>query len=413
MKLDVAAHAGADSFTAGEANSMQFARTGDAGGVTSVNGSTGVVVLAMKDIGAGAEQDVASSTTTDLTASPAFRYRITGTNAITALTLGNNKWALLRFAAALTLTYNATSLILPTAANIATEAGDTALITSDGSGNIRVVAYQRASGEPLTLGTKVRERLTADRTYYVRSDGSDSNTGLVNSSGGAFLTLNKARDAILALDLAGFTATIKMGNSATLTAGLSWTKPPVGGPVILEGDTSTPANTIISVTSGNAVEVKCNMQLSVKHVELRTTTSGNGIHAEGPGARIAILAGVRFGATADWQAQAKNGGYISNAGASYNVTGAAKGHFSALRNGVIDIVGALTVTVSGTPAMSVAFAQATEGGGLNATSVTFSGSATGVRYSATLNGVIQTGGGGASYFPGNSAGSTATGGQYA
>jgi hypothetical protein len=44
--------------------------------------------------------------------------------------------------------------------------------------------------------------------------------------------------------------------------------------------------------------------------------------------------------------------------------------------------------------------------------VTFSGNATGARYSALLNGVLYTGGGGANYFPGNAAGSTGSGGQY-
>jgi hypothetical protein len=41
-----------------------------------------------------------------------------------------------------------------------------------------------------------------------------------------------------------------------------------------------------------------------------------------------------------------------------------------------------------------------------------SGGATGKRYVAELNGVINTFGGGANYFPGNVAGTTATGGQY-
>jgi hypothetical protein len=41
------------------------------------------------------------------------------------------------------------------------------------------------------------------------------------------------------------------------------------------------------------------------------------------------------------------------------------------------------------------------------------GSSSGTRYSATLNGVINTSGGGATAFPGNVAGSTSSGGQYA
>jgi hypothetical protein len=51
-----------------------------------------------------------------------------------------------RFAAALTLTHNATSLILPGAANITTAAGDVGIFTSDGSGNWRCINYETAAG---------------------------------------------------------------------------------------------------------------------------------------------------------------------------------------------------------------------------------------------------------------------------
>jgi hypothetical protein len=50
----------------------------------------------------------------------------------------------LRFSGALTLTYNATSLILPGAANITTAAGDTLEAVSLGSGNWVVTVYQSA-----------------------------------------------------------------------------------------------------------------------------------------------------------------------------------------------------------------------------------------------------------------------------
>jgi hypothetical protein len=45
--------------------------------------------------------------------------------------------------------------------------------------------------------------------------------------------------------------------------------------------------------------------------------------------------------------------------------------------------------------------------------MTFTGSATGPRYRADSLGLIQTNGAGATYLPGNSAGSTSAGGQYA
>lgn len=71
----------------------------------------------------------------------------------------------------------------------------------------------------------------------------------------------------------------------------------------------------------------------------------------------------------------------------------------------------LTITITGTPAFS-AYAGAYFGGILLANGCTFSGSATGSRYSVSSNAVIFTNGAGANYFPGDSAGSVATGGQY-
>jgi hypothetical protein len=48
----------------------------------------------------------------------------------------------------LTLTHNATSLILPGATNITTAANDTALLISEGSGNWRCWSYTRAATAP-------------------------------------------------------------------------------------------------------------------------------------------------------------------------------------------------------------------------------------------------------------------------
>ena len=101
-----------------------------------------------------------------------------------------------------------------------------------------------------------RETLTANRTYYVRTDGSNSNNGLTNTSGGAFLTIQKAVNVIYGLDISTYTVTIKLGNSGTWTAGITLDGPWVGnGTVLLQGDTTTPANTIISVTSGNCITI--------------------------------------------------------------------------------------------------------------------------------------------------------------
>lgn len=291
--------------------------------------------------------------------------------------------------------------------------GAASSITNTPAGNIAATNVQAAINEldsEKAATTAIREKLSADRTYYVRSDGSGSNNGLANTSGGAFATLNQARDAIMLLDLAGFTVTIKIGNTYTLTAGLDFVSPPVGGTIILEGDTVTPTNTTISVTSGHAVRVRCPMNLLVKHLRVQTTTSGFGLYAQGAGATIEIGASVNFGACASAHCRTISAGRIVNLFNNYTISGAAPIHMSANINGVYEIEQS-TVTITGTPAFSK-FADAENGGVISAYLMTYSGAATGNRYSATANGVIATYGGGASFFPGNVAGSVATGGVY-
>jgi len=90
---------------------------------------------------------VASATTTDIGAQPEAYLTVSGTTTITGLgTIREGTIRFLKFDGALTLTYNATSLILPGAANIVTVAGDVAVFVSEGSGNWRCIGYQRASG---------------------------------------------------------------------------------------------------------------------------------------------------------------------------------------------------------------------------------------------------------------------------
>ncbi|HJQ58120.1 MAG TPA: hypothetical protein VJ890_14530 [Vineibacter sp.] len=91
--------------------------------------------------------DIASAATTDIGAASGNYVTITGTTTITALgTAQSGTWRLARFAGALTLTHNATSLILPTGGNITTRADDCALFVSEGSGNWRCAAWFRKDG---------------------------------------------------------------------------------------------------------------------------------------------------------------------------------------------------------------------------------------------------------------------------
>lgn len=95
--------------------------------------------------------DVAShATTADIGAANGNRVDITGTTGITAFPAARaGVIRLVRFTGILTLTHNATSLDLPTGANITTAAGDRAIFVSKGSGNWECFSYQRADGTAL------------------------------------------------------------------------------------------------------------------------------------------------------------------------------------------------------------------------------------------------------------------------
>lgn len=146
---------------------------------------SGITDLAIADGGTGASTavggsdslstkgaDIASAATTDLGAATGTLVDITGTTSITSFGVAAaGVERTLRFAAALTLTHNATSLILPGAANITTASGDTAIVRSLGGGNWRCVTYQRAASAPVS-GTN-----TGDQTITLTGDVTGSGAG--------------------------------------------------------------------------------------------------------------------------------------------------------------------------------------------------------------------------------------------
>lgn len=130
------------------------------------SGFSGLVTLAGVAINEAQGSNIASATTTDIGAATGNYVKVTGTTTITGLgTIQAGTCRVVEFTGALTLTHNGTSLILPTAANIVTAAGDCAHFISEGSGNWRCVAYQRADGTALvgTL-TTIKAALGADVT---------------------------------------------------------------------------------------------------------------------------------------------------------------------------------------------------------------------------------------------------------
>lgn len=287
-------------------------------------------------------------------------------------------------------------------------------VSADGSTWKEAIVVDRTSGSVTFPNTPSngsgRERLTAARTYFVRTDGSDANNGLANTSGGAFLTIQKALNVILGtLDLGGNNVTIQVA-AGTYAGAVTFASPQIGaGNITLSGDTTTPSNVFIN----------------------------NAITVDGAGCRL-FIQGVSISANTYAALYAKNGGYVRTTGKNqFGRVGVSEGghrvlaegcgvieavapeivagtvagwHYLALSNGYIYCQGA-TWTASGT-AVQGGFAQASVGGVIYAYANSATGTFNGVRYSANINGVIQSNGGGANNFPGSSAGGTSTGGQY-
>ena len=202
----------------------------------------GAVTLAKLALNARA--DIASAETTDIGAETTQYLRVTGTTTITGLgTAAAGVVRDLLFADALTLTHNATSLILPGGDDITTAAGDVALFRSEGSGNWRCVRYSKADGTAVAVAAP--EIIQSDVRQTV-------NAGPVNGDGRAdFLAAGTGLEVVTT----GLTTTplnLTMGNgfgprgkvdlSFEVDANLSWgSLPDATDPIYLylEWDGST------------------------------------------------------------------------------------------------------------------------------------------------------------------------------
>lgn len=108
-----------------------------------------------------AGSDVASASTVALSSTTGDFVDVTGTTAITAITLTAGDRRVVRFRGILTLTHNGTTLILPGASNISTADGDIAVFRGI-SGGVVCEAYMKASGAPVVLITDGMMAATLD-----------------------------------------------------------------------------------------------------------------------------------------------------------------------------------------------------------------------------------------------------------
>ena len=149
--------------------------------------------------------DVASASTINLSTCAGTFCDVTGTTTITAITSeAAGIMRMVRFTGALTLTHNATSLILPSAANITTAANDTAEFVSLGSGNWLCFNYVRAALSTYLVQAVRASSTTEDSTATtIPLD----DTAPQNTEGKEYLTLAitpKNTNNILEFDFTSF-----------------------------------------------------------------------------------------------------------------------------------------------------------------------------------------------------------------
>lgn len=248
-----------------------------------------------------------------------------------------------------------------------------------------------------------RTKLTADTTFYVRTagatnPGSNSNNGLANTAGGAWLTINYA---ILWLykniDAAGYKIVLQVADDTTITEAISLY--PIHGinpggwstnELVLRGNTTTPANVRITATGNNCIQaVNVFTGWRVEGFEFRTVTSGQCVLADF--GSVLYLGKNNYGSCAGIHIQSLYNSKIEIVD-DYTASGSAALHWYAESGGQILVVGGKTLTFSGSPAWSSAFAYFAKAATVTATGMLFSSTATGPRFLGDHTGSFATGG---------------------
>lgn len=288
-------------------------------------------------------------------------------------------------------------------------AGAISAFAYDGT-HFQLAWSQRQPGVPVYL--------QAPATYYVNAaTGSDSNDGLsatVTGGHGPFATIQHACNVVNLFNLNGFSITVNVADGTNAPFVTS----PIGGSgsVNIIGNLTTPANCIVN-QPGSAVSSAITLAgtgYTVAGFKV-TASSGSGLTVT---VGSSNYYNMEFGACGGCHIQLEGGSILTALGAGLSspfkrVTGSATHHIllTASSKHNVDVGPFQALTLTGTPAFTDwSNAQAISLDREIYSSIT--GSATGQRYNGQQNSIIDTNGGGATYLPGNAAGSLASGAQY-
>ena len=292
-------------------------------------------------------------------------------------------------------------------------------VSPDGAQWRESIRINRTTGKAVVLG--VRETLLAPRTYYVRKDGNDSNTGLADTAGGAFLTIGRAIDVVYGeLDLGPFDVTIQV-RAGVYEEIVYLVAPSVGaGSVLLRGEAANPGAVTIRVTSSTplqqnvqgVVQVWNGAFLRVADIQVERV-SGPSVPAIDVrfGGHLLVEPGheLRIG-TASSSGIRLIAGFFTGANATIRNVG----NVPSLINtspGYANI-NAATIDVTGRHFSTAIFRAARGSAITNAGSLSFIGAATGVPVRIESNGVIDFGSRSLSEIPGSEDAVIQSGGVY-
>ena len=260
------------------------------------------------------------------------------------------------------------------------------------------------------INFSARQSLTANTTYYVSTSGSDT-TGN-GSSGSPWATRLFAATWIQAnIDLAGFNVIISVANGS-YSDQLVVSGPFVGATGATSVTFSGSTSAIIATPGGTAFSNSDGSAYSISGFSISATGAGGYALSAGANSKI-IFSGTSFGACGTAHMLAQNAGFISATG-NYTIAGNSPIHLNATVNGNIQ-VSAHTITLSGSPAFSTAFAAASGNANIICSANTYSGAAgaTTAPLSVSLSGCVQTSGQYNTTMPGHAnAVVQTTGGQY-
>lgn len=283
-------------------------------------------------------------------------------------------------------------------------------VSPDGSAWHDAIVIDRATGRPRFPSGGVREVLQANRTYYVAPGGSNANSGL--SAGAPLQTIAAAVAKCYQIDSNGFNVAIQLADGTYAISGvpINITRPIVGGARLdILGNPAAPQNVIVQGSYPTAMAAT-GANVALRHMRLESNGSGSLIHADSKA--TVFIDNLIFTDAARFHIEISNGASLTVLG-DYAINGSASVHIYIGSNGVVDGPNR-TMTLNGTLSFGSRFVGAATGGVYSMFNATWNvaGTVTGKRYEASLNGVINTSGKGANHFPGDVAGTTATGGQY-